>query len=247
MLTAALDPSRALLVRVGADMTDVGGRWHGPVDAQTGRFAYVPIREPKPTGDGLATWYRDLAPMLAPFGSTLPSRLATERTHLDPDFEHLTYGDQGQRAAQIRSKLSPGDALVFFAALRDIRESYPLVYALIGLLEVGSIAPASAVAEEHRYRNAHTRRDPIGETDIVVTGRSGPGRSGRFDRCLPFATYRSGAYRVRPELLEAWGGLAVRDGYVQRSARLPELAEPRRFTRWLRTQGIAVVASNRGG
>ena len=39
---------RALLVRVGADCTDAGGRWNGPVDRTTGAFAYVPIPEPEP-------------------------------------------------------------------------------------------------------------------------------------------------------------------------------------------------------
>jgi hypothetical protein len=46
---------RALLVRVGADGTDVGGRWNAPVDARTGAFAYVPITETEPVGDGLVT------------------------------------------------------------------------------------------------------------------------------------------------------------------------------------------------
>jgi len=68
--------------------------------------------------------------------------------------------------------------------------------------------------------------------------------SGRFDRCLPFAGYRAGAYRVHEELLERWGGLGVRDGYVQRSARLPELARPERFLAWLDAQRVDLLARN---
>ena len=68
------------------------------------------------------------------------------------------------------------------------------------------------------------------------------GESGRFDRALEFAGYRAGAYRVFPELLVGWGGLGVRDGYVQRSARLPEIRDAARFLSWLDAQGIGLVA-----
>ena len=44
----AVESVRALLVRVGADGTDVGGRWNAPVDRVSGAFAYVPITEPEP-------------------------------------------------------------------------------------------------------------------------------------------------------------------------------------------------------
>jgi hypothetical protein len=96
------------------------------------------------------------------------------------------------------------------------------------------------VPHARRPENAHTRRAEIGETDVVVRGRAGA--SGRFDRCLPFAAYRAGAYRVHEELLERWGGLGVRDGYVQRSARLPELVDPARFLAWLGEQRVTLVA-----
>ena len=72
--------------------------------------------------------------------------------------------------------------------------------------------------------------------------RGREGSSGRFDRALEFAGYRDGAYRVHPELLARWGGLRVRDGYVQRSARLPELSDPARFLSWLRATRVALAA-----
>ena len=230
---------RALLVRVGADCTEAGGRWNAPVDATTGAFAYVPIPEPEPLAAGLETPYERWAAAVERLGSRLPRGLAELPAHADPDFAELTYGDRRERGRQIREKLGAGDLIVFYAGLRDVHERR-LVYALIGLLTVDSIVPARDVPFRRRHANAHTRRREIGETDVVVFGRVGA--SGRFDRCLEFAGFRGGAYRVVPELLEAWGGLGVRDGYVQRSARLPELADPPRFLAWLEAQGVRLVA-----
>ncbi len=230
---------RALLVRVGADCTEAGGRWNGPVDPRTGAFAYVPIPEPEPVRRGLETPYACWEPAVSRLGVELPAALRERAAHADPDFGHLTYGDRRERGRQIREKLRAGDLLVFYAGLRDVRGG-GLVYGLIGLLTVDRIARASDVPPERWNENAHTRRAEIGETDVVVQGRTSA--SGRFDRCLPFAGYRSGAYRVRAELLDRWGGLGVRDGYVQRSARLPELHDPARFLGWLERQRVALVA-----
>lgn len=230
---------RALLVRVGADCTEAGGRWNGPVDARTGTFAYVPIPEPEPLRPGLETPYARWAPAVERLGAELPARLLERCAHADPDFASLTYGDRRERGRQIREKLAPGDLLVFYAGLRDVRHRR-LVYALIGLLTVDGVLPARDVPPRRRHANAHTRRREIGETDVVVFGREAG--SGRFERCLAFAEYRAGAYRVRPELLAAWGGLGVKDGYVQRSARLPELGDPARFLSWLRRTDVALVA-----
>src|SRR5258706_3749421 len=36
---------RALLVRVGADVTETGGGWNGPVSPKAREFVYVPILE----------------------------------------------------------------------------------------------------------------------------------------------------------------------------------------------------------
>jgi hypothetical protein len=230
---------RALLVRVGADCTEAGGRWNGPIDAATGVFAYVPIPEPEPLSPDLRTPLSRWRPAVEHLGVELPEALRDRMAHADPDFGHLTYGDRRERGRQIREKLGAGDLLVFYAGLRDV-EGGGLVYALIGLLTVETIIAARDVPPERRRENAHTRRCHIGETDVVVRGRSGV--SGRFDRALDVGGYRRGAYRVRPDLLEAWGGLGVRDGYVQRSARLPELTDPARFLAWLGRQRVGLVA-----
>jgi hypothetical protein len=230
---------RALLVRVGADCTDAGGRWNAPVDRATGAFAYVPIPEPEPLRSGLETPYGLWAPAVERLGARLPERLRDRVAHADPDFGHLTYGDRRERGRQIRDKLGAGDLLVFYAGLRDVGDGR-LVYALIGLFTVTTVVAARDVPPGRRGDNAHTRRREIGATDVVVHARRGS--SGRFERALEFAGYRAGAYRVRPDLLAEWGGLGVRDGYVQRSARLPELADPDRFLGWLRAQRVGLVA-----
>ena len=230
---------RALLVRVGADCTDAGGRWNGPVDRATGAFAYVPIPEPEPVRPGMETPFARWGPAVERLGARLPERLGGQVAHADPDFGRLTYGDRRERGRQIREKLTGGDLLVFYAGLRDVGDGR-LVYALIGLLTIGTIVAARDLPPGRWAENAHTRRREIGETDVVVLGREGA--SGRFDRALEFAGYRGGAYRVFPELLGRWGGLGVRDGYVQRSARLPEIGDPARFLDWLAAQRVGLVA-----
>jgi hypothetical protein len=45
---------KALLVCVGADQSDGGGYWNGPVDSRSGEFVYVPIPDDGPFHPGLA-------------------------------------------------------------------------------------------------------------------------------------------------------------------------------------------------
>ncbi|MGH8674911.1 MAG: hypothetical protein ACREVG_11440, partial [Burkholderiales bacterium] len=81
-----------------------------------------------------------------------------------------------------------------------------------------------------------------GAQDLIVRGRSG--LSGRLERCLPIGEYRDRAYRVRRDLLDEWGGLSVRDGYLQRSARLPRFLDAPRFLRWMERQQPALIQAN---
>jgi hypothetical protein len=232
-----------LLIRVAADQSPGGGSWNGPVDADSNEFAYVAIPEQTPMHPGLEKPYSGLAPTLAKFGVSLPGHLRTGHMHLDPDFEHLTYGDSGQKARQINNTLRPGDYAVFYAGLKDIRGGAQLVYAIIGVLEVAEIVAAISIPPEHRDTNAHARR-VLGPdaADVVVRGR--PGASGRLKRCLPIGEYRERAYRVRRDLLEEWGGLTVKGGYLQRSARLPGVVDPPRFLAWLERQTPTFLRSN---
>ena len=61
---------------------------------------------------------------------------------------------------------------------------------------------------------------------------------------MTFGEWRDGAYRVRRDVLQAWGGLSVADGYVQRSAVPPAFLAPRRFEGWLARQGVRLVPAN---
>jgi hypothetical protein len=81
----------------------------------------------------LARCYEEFVDVAKRFGEQLPPELLGMPTHLDPDFDQLTYGDQGQRGKRITSLLIRGDLLAFFAALRPVDgPARPLMYALIG-------------------------------------------------------------------------------------------------------------------
>jgi hypothetical protein len=242
---------RGLLVRVGADQSEGGGSWNGPVDVTSGEFAYAAIPEDYPIHANLDRPFNLLAPMLQRLNVALPQWLAPKRMHLDPDFVYLTYGDQGQRAVQISLKLARGDLLVFYAGLADIRRNRRLVYAIIGIYVIDDLILASKVPKSRRDENAHTRRIlPTGSLDIVV--RAQPDISGRLASCLHIGSYRSSTfkpngrpcYRVDPAILTAWGGLSNSDGYIQRSARLPEFLDAARFYSWFQGQGVALVSRN---
>lgn len=241
----------ALLVRVGADQSEGGGYFNGPVDSRTREFAYVPIPETREVQRGMAKPYSLFAHSLKPFGIPLPNNLADVAMHLDPDFANLTYGDQGQRALQIQEKLTMGDLIVFYAGLQDTQPSSRLVYAIIGLYVIDHIVSAMSVPFSRWDENAHTRRMlPSGANDIVVRAR--PGVSGRLERCLPIGSFRVPAaqpdkrpsYRVDPTLLAKWGGLSIADGFLQRSARLPQFMEPARFYAWFLDQKPSFIKDN---
>ncbi|MEY9403664.1 hypothetical protein ABIF79_010039 [Bradyrhizobium japonicum] len=233
----------ALLCRVGADTSPGGGGWNGPVNGVTRKFVYVPIPESRSVHPGLERPYASLNASLSAFGVELPGHLRLQQMHLDPDFDHLTYGDVGERAKQLKANLSRGDVLVFYAGLRDTLQPGPLVYAIIGVFVVDEFVLAINISPEARHQNAHSRRViDANNLDLVVRGR--PLVSGRLDRCLPIGEFKDRAYRVRPDLIEAWGGLSVKDGYLQRSARLPRFLNPERFCNWLKEQHPVLVQAN---
>jgi hypothetical protein len=159
--------------------------------------------------------------------------------HLDPDFETLTYGDNGLRRGKEIAKLQENDVLVFYAGLRSVSGERELVYALVGIYFVREVVRAVDVPARRRSENAHTRWRSISEADIIV--RAQTGISGRFKRCIPIGEWRNRSYRVRRSILNAWGGLSVEDGYIQRSARPPEFLQPERFLCWLETQNVELL------
>ena len=235
-------PRRGLLVRVGADQSEAGGHWNGPVDSSEWCFAYVPIPETKAVRPGMSKPYSLVTAALRRYTLNLPTHLARLHMHLDPDFEHLTYGDQGQRAKQIQAKLLPGDLLVFYAGLRDVATD-ALVYGIIGVYVISSILPVARVPQRLWTRNAHTRRAPASVSNDIVVWRQ-PGLSGRLTRCIPIGEFSRRAYRVNERLLRDWGGVSSHDGYLQRSARLPELLNAERFYGWFLRQNPRFLTRN---
>ena len=243
---------KAILVRIGVDQTY--GHWNAPVDSESCQFVYVPIPERSGTlfQPGLERRYAEVLPTLRCFSTHyglelerdlgFPRRLLSHAMHLDPDFELLTYGDNGdKRGAEIKN-LTEGDLLVFYAGLQSVRPSQELVYALVGLYVVDDVVLARDVSPERWRENAHTRKLKIGLPDIVV--RAKPGISGRLARCIAIGEWRDRAYRVRRNLMKSWGGLSVNDGFIQRSAQPPRFLDPGKFYRWFLKQNVSFVANN---
>jgi hypothetical protein len=243
---------KALLVRIGVDQTF--GHWNAPVDAE-GRFVYVPIPEKLGTHfhPGLERRYEEVLPALERFCGDhncdlhhdlrFPQDLLQYPMHLDPDFEYLSYGDDGGRRGAGMVNMREGDLLVFYGGLRPIHDcEHKLIYALIGIYVVEEVVGVSNVTQETWHENAHTRKTKRGETDIVV--RAKPEVSGRFDRCVLIGERRSNAYRVRNDILDAWGGLSVTDGFIQRSVVPPPLNDATKFLDWLKRQDIQLFARN---
>jgi hypothetical protein len=243
---------KAVLVRIGVDQAF--GHWNAPVDAKSRRFVYIPIPENDGTRfrPGLERKYKEFLPALQQFSADFdidieddlrfPRSLLGDLLHLDPDFEWLTYGDNGDKRGSDIKKLKRGDLIVFYAGLRPIRPHKELLYALVGLYVVDEVKGARKIAKSRWQENAHTRKLKIGRPDIVV--RANKGMSGRLSQCIPIGEWRNGAYRVRKKLLKKWGGLTVRDGFIQRSARPPLFLKPKKFYRWFLRQDIKLTTSN---
>lgn len=242
---------RAYLVRIGVDQAF--GGWNAPVNPDTNEFVYVPIPESRPMCTEFLTPYTLVQPALARFEGThrtvptqhvrLPKNLIPANMHLDPDFQHLTYGDSGTRRGKGLTDLGPGDVVAFYSGLKPVGAcAHRLVYALVGLYLVAESVRVQSVAASRWSENAHTRCVERESSDVVV--RAKPGSSGRLKQCIPIGEFRDRAYRVERGILADWGGLSCRDGYLQRSATLPTLLDPQRFMQWFGSQAPELVSSN---
>jgi|GEM_PF-313827 len=232
-----------LLIRVGIDSTY---GWNAPCCEETFHFCYVPIGKDYNLTEDYDRAYqpykqvvRAFVPEDAPRSVHWPHRLPRQG-HFDPDFHHLTYGDWRNKAKRIRevfeAKESDKKFIVFYAGLRSIQTAN-LCYSIIGFFTFKDVKCARDVPPRDWHRNDHTRNggcnDP--ETVIVFAEKS---ESGRLCKHIPIGTYCNRAWRVTPELLEKWGGLCkkdgkrVKDGYIQRSAFLPQFCDGEQFLRW---------------
>jgi hypothetical protein len=243
---------KAVLVRIAADHSF--GKWNGLV-SQSGEFVYVPIPESNGTifHPNQQRNYQEVLPTLKRFASTthpdfqhfttLPDHLHRQTMHLDPDFKHLTYGDDGNRRGREIASMRNGDLIAFYAGLRPTYScDHKLLYALVGLYVIEEVVPIASVSANRFHENAHTRKIKQGPSDIVV--RAQPSLSGRLERCIPIGEFRNRAYRIRHDILNEWGGLSVRDGYVQRSAVPPKFLKAARFYDWFLRQNVPLLRSN---
>lgn len=239
-------------MRVGIDATF--GHFNAPIHPDTLDYLYLPIPESKHMfHPGMDTTYQGIRPYFDTWTQcnlsdlVFPEHLLGLNCHLDPDFESLTYGDQGSGRGNRVVQLEKGDFIAFFASFRSIPtpSSKPhLIYALFGILFIDKICKVSDLPEERWNFNAHSRRLTGDPGDLVVFGC--PKRSGRFEKAIPIGDYRSGAYRVTHKILEAWGGLSVSDGFIQRSAVPPWFSNPVDFLSWLDEQSPRLIHNNFG-
>lgn len=242
---------RGYLVRIGVDQAF--GGWNAPMNPETNEFVYVPIPESRPMPTELATPYTLVRPALVRFEERhpsappqhvrLPLSLVPANMHLDPDFEHLTYGDSGIRRGKGLTDLGPGDVVVFYSGLKPVAAcAHRLVYALVGIYRVAESVRVQSVPAPRWPENAHTRCVDRAGSDVIVRGK--PSSSGRLRQCIPIGEFRDRAYRVQRGVLADLGGLSCRDGYLQRSAVLPTLLDPQRFVQWFESQAPELVSSN---
>ena len=240
----------AVLVRIGVDQAY--GKWNAPVDPTSQQFVYLPIPESAGTQfhRNLERRYKEFLPALESFCAhrssclhndlRFPADLLSQSMHLDPDFAELTYGDEGARRGAVMKDMTSGDLLAFYAGLRPISAcKHKLVYALVGLYVVDEVVRVSAVPQERWHQNAHTRKSRRGATDIVVRARRG--QSGRLERSIPIGEWRDRAYRVTHDVLDAWGGLSAKNGFIQRSAAPPSFLNPERFYAWFLRHNIPLI------
>jgi hypothetical protein len=234
-----------ILLRVGVD--NAAGQWNAPCH-EDGRFCYVPI--PGGTSDRGAIFnhdYDEFVPWVAHLGVEWPSHLSGT-CHLDPDFNHLTYGDGNNRGQRIRDCLGAGDFIAFWAGLRTI-QTEDIICSLIGFFTISSVVNATDLGPLDSHRNAHTRHSVRTDSgDVVVFAN--PARSGRLRRHIPIGQFRDRAQRVDSDLLQTWGGLENGgggdwpDGYIQRSGAPPIFRDPDRFLRWFWARKPKLVHAN---
>lgn len=235
-------------MRVGIDKTF--GRYNAPINPSTNDYLYMPIPQGKGSfRPGMDTTYADLRSEFASWCQRnsadleFPMHLDGLGCHLDPDFHYLTYGDQGTGRGLRVGNLEEGDFLAFFASFKPTKTcGHSLVYALYGIMVVDKIQKVADISFEEYQKNAHTRVNEMNVEHLVVFAK--PSQSGRFRRALPIGSYRNGSYRVTEEVLEAWGGIDVKDGFIQRSVCPPLFSNPSRFFRWLDNQSVELVQNN---
>lgn len=239
---------KGLLMRVGIDKTF--GKYNAPINPATNDYLYMPIPEDRHSfKPGMQTSYDDIAPRFKEWAkdneseTKFPDHLNCRNCHLDPDFSCLSYGDQGSGRGNRVGKLIKGDFLAFFASFKPIRPCpHKLIYALFGIMVVDKVVKVSDIFDIDLSLNAHSRITDVNGDHLVVFAQ--PEYSGRFRTAIPIGEFRNGAYRVTNDTMNKWGGLDVKDGFIQRSVCPPWFTNTAKFTEWLHGQHPKLIHSN---
>ena len=248
---------RGLLVRVGIDKGKDNGRCNAPCRAD-GSFCYVPIPESpqRVIEQDYTTTYDEFEKCCNGFARgvnfVFPEWLHNAQCHLDPDFRFLSYGDTGNKARRIRKffEKSQDNFIAFYASFKQIdynnKNHQSLVYAIIGLYRFREVKWARKISLNQREQNAHTRLADYQKEDnqdiVIFADRDG---SGRLRKLIPIGEkHNNQQYYVRNNLLQLWGGISTRNGWIQRSGCLPSFINPDRFLQWFEVQNPQFVHSN---
>ncbi len=243
-----------LLLRVGIDQTF--GRYNAPINPLTNDYLYMPIPQGQDNPQqifrqGMQTTYAQMDTHFSKFTErnsiqlAFPEHLRSIGCHLDPDFENLTYGDQATGRGCRVGELDVGDFIAFFASFRPVIPcDHVLVYALYGIFFIDEIKKAKDVSPGQWHVNAHTRIQKMNDEHLVVFADKS--RSGRFRHAIPIGEYRNGAYRITNKILDAWGDIGVKDGFIQRSVCPPWFTKPEQFLKWLDFQQVKLINNNWG-
>lgn len=235
-------------MRVGIDQTF--GQYNAPFNPDTNDYLYMPIPEDRHAFKvGMQTTYADIAPHFDEWAAKnkckteFPVHLQSRKCHLDPDFDSLTYGDQGSGRGNRVRQMVRGDFLAFFASFKPIRPcAHKLIYALFGIMVVDKVVRVGDLSDADLSRNAHSRIVDANPEHLVVMAQ--PELSGRLEKAMPIGELRNGAYRVTDAILAEWGGLNVKDGFIQRSVCPPWFSNAPQFTSWLQNKQPSLIRNN---
>jgi hypothetical protein len=191
--------AKIYLINVGANTSD-SNRARSPI-FQDGKWIYVPfIHKSGKPGENFP-----------PATKQYTSKCEGIKCHLDPDWEHLTYGDcLDEPRSKALTKVQKNEILLFWALLwrtnqsDSVFESKEKGWYLIGAVRVEYALKSSeqiqALAPSIRDRallNAHVEDGRIKKGDVVFVGSPNLRHSRRFERAVDWEVYRDGGLMQR--------------------------------------------------
>lgn len=234
-------PPKALLLRVGIDRGTGGAL--GPIFAD-GTFEYVPIPEERPT-KAVDTYETLTARHGGSLAAYLPARLASRRTHIDPDFDAATYGDALPRKRLQLDRLGARDLLVFYSGLApfpadDVPRLFVIGYFLVK--RVWRLTAADIRGDDGLRRRfgktAHFLRSVLDRDLVLVEGYMNKSRL--FSHAVPLSDDRQYLLRDLSRLFGYQGSLQRAVGHwIAGDAAL------RKLSAWLDKGAVSLLDSHK--